>query len=1033
MFGEAALSARFGRRCVSLPLGKVLAQPVAVGGEFQVNAYTPSDQWFPSISADADGDFVVTWSSSQDGSDYGIFARRFSSTGAPLASEFQVNPYTTGRQFRPAVAIGSDGYFVVTWDSLRGTASFYDVFAQRFNAAGLRQASEFQVNSYTTNKQYNPSVAMGGAGDFVVAWQSSYQDGDYHYGVFAKRFNAAGAPQASEFQVSTYTTGSQRRPAVAMGSAGDFVVTWSSPQDGSGYGVFGRRFNAAGTPQASEFQVNSYTTDIQSNVRIGLDSEGDFVVSWLSHDQDGSGFGIFAQRFDSGGAPQDAELQVSNYTIGDQIFPAVAVGSDGEFVVTWQSYTRPPGPPPAYGGQDGSSGGVFARRFDSSGVPEGAEFQVNSYTTGSQYGPAVSMDDSGDFVIAWWSDGQDSSSSGVFAQRFSADGAGSPTPTPTPGITVSPTPTPTSTEPTVTPTPGPLRYVALGDSYSSGEGAFHYPYSTDQLCLSPKIKKPTFFNCHRSASAYSKVSIELPDLIADRFIACSGAEIVNVVRSEDGGKGFKCEAPQLDDPLIDESTDLVTITIGGNDAGFATVLKDCGIDTPNYDCRQGLAFLKERINQEIVLRLIALFRSIQDEAPNAKVIVLGYPSPFPRHPDLQSCKAFDPGFPGLLFKWAPTEQVFMNELADLLRSAMARAASAASIGQARKIAFLWPDAFDGHELCGAKKGPRFEAAWEKLGQLGLLFQENYHPTAEGHLLGYRRTLEQFIKQEGLLGQIGMGQASQTDAPTHDELSRRQVALPSIYPTRGDLEIAPADPPLCVAEAFAPGEIVQLGASDYQPSSSVALRLAIHGVELGNAVTDSNGDLDVTLQLPSDLPPGSLELLEANGTGSNGAERLLSVLFELGPPFAIDDDLDGIPDICDVCPESETQLRLTPTVMVAAMRATPVLTIQATISTMTESATTWIPVRSMETTTLIVMDSAQMRTIALPLRIRLKSTATGTWWVMLATNAPERSTLWAAVWPVQPRLSTLMVTSPRRHSATVCWSCAICSASEDWLW
>ena len=70
------------------------------------------------MAADADGDFVVAWQSfGQDGSIYGIFARRFSSAGAALASEFQVNTYTTDIQSCPSVAVDADGDFVVAWAS----------------------------------------------------------------------------------------------------------------------------------------------------------------------------------------------------------------------------------------------------------------------------------------------------------------------------------------------------------------------------------------------------------------------------------------------------------------------------------------------------------------------------------------------------------------------------------------------------------------------------------------------------------------------------------------------------------------------------------------------------------------------------------------------------------------------------------------------------------------------------------------------------------------------------------------------------
>ena len=173
--------------------------------------------------------------------------------------------------------------------------SYYGVFGQRFSSFGARQGGEFQVNSYTTGRQATPSVASDAMGNFVVIWRSDEQDGS-GYGVFGQRFSAAGLPQGSEFRVNSYTTGQQRVPAVASDASGNFVVVWASSAD-SDYGVFGQRFSAAGLPQGSEFRVNTYTTNTQGFPSVSSDTEGDFVIVWQSNGQDGSGYGIFGQRY----------------------------------------------------------------------------------------------------------------------------------------------------------------------------------------------------------------------------------------------------------------------------------------------------------------------------------------------------------------------------------------------------------------------------------------------------------------------------------------------------------------------------------------------------------------------------------------------------------------------------------------------------------------------------------------------------------------------------------------------------------------
>src|SRR6185436_9758717 len=164
-------------------------------------------------------------------------------------------------------------------------------------------------------------------------------------------------------------------PAIASEATGDFVVVWvsSGSQDGSVNGIFGRRFTSAGTGLATEFQVNSFTPSNQQLPSVGADADGDFVVSWISYTQDGANYGLFARRFSSSGARLAVEFQVSTYTFYFQGTSSIAAAPGGDFVIAWDSIA-----------QDGSGYGVFARRFSSTGTPIAFEFQVNTYTSDHQ-------------------------------------------------------------------------------------------------------------------------------------------------------------------------------------------------------------------------------------------------------------------------------------------------------------------------------------------------------------------------------------------------------------------------------------------------------------------------------------------------------------------------------------------------------------------------------------------------------------------------------------------------------------------------
>jgi len=137
-------------------------------------------------------------------------------------------------------------------------------------------------------------------------------------------------------------------------------------------------------------------------------------------------------------------------------------------------------------------------------------------------------------------------------------------------------------------------YVSLGDSYSSGDGTGVY-YSSSG-------------SCYRSPDAY-------PPLVAAaegdtlNFQACSGATTSTVISSQLSALG--------------SSTNLVTITIGGNDAGFATVMEDCALYF--FPCQSAISTANAYIKNSLPGVLNTTYNDIRADAPNAQVIVLGYP------------------------------------------------------------------------------------------------------------------------------------------------------------------------------------------------------------------------------------------------------------------------------------------------------------------------------------------------------------------------------------------------------------------------
>jgi hypothetical protein len=307
-----------------------------VGPEFRVNSYTTGAQFNPSVAASDLGDFVVVWQSvGQDGSSYGVFGQRYASSGTPLGLEFRVNSYTTNDQSYPSVAADSSGNFVVVWTSSTQDVSGDGVFGQRYAGSGAPLGPEFRVNAYTTGSQLDPAVAADPSGNFVVTWAGGAQDGS-SYGVFGQRYAGSGTPLGSEFRVNTYTTDNQGLPAVAADASGGFVVAWTSfGQDGDSRGVFGQRYAGSGAALGPEFRVNTFTTGLQEIPSVAVDASGNFVVVWDSGGQDGSIGGVFGQRYDSAGSPLGQEFRANTTTASDQSGSSVAANAAGNFVVVW--------------------------------------------------------------------------------------------------------------------------------------------------------------------------------------------------------------------------------------------------------------------------------------------------------------------------------------------------------------------------------------------------------------------------------------------------------------------------------------------------------------------------------------------------------------------------------------------------------------------------------------------------------------------------------------------------------------------------
>jgi hypothetical protein len=203
-----------------------------LGMEFAVNTYTTFGQYGNAIDADDAGGFVVVWTSAMIGPSH-IFGRRFDSSGGAVAGEFQVDSAggTTPFGFSAprAVSVDADGDFIVVWTSGRD-GSYLGSFGQRFASTGTKVGVEFQINVQTFFREGFPSVAAESNGDFVVAWQVQYNGGSPFTAIYGRRFAFTGAggptstptatPMVSQTPTATRTPTMTATPTVTATPTG---------------------------------------------------------------------------------------------------------------------------------------------------------------------------------------------------------------------------------------------------------------------------------------------------------------------------------------------------------------------------------------------------------------------------------------------------------------------------------------------------------------------------------------------------------------------------------------------------------------------------------------------------------------------------------------------------------------------------------------------------------------------------------------------------------------------------------------------
>ena len=329
--------------------------------DFQVNDNTgSSDQILPRIATDGYINFIVVWQDNRNGNS-DIYCQLYDCSGTKQGDNFKINEDTEYKnQCSPTVAIDANGNFVIVWRD----DSDQSIYGQCYSSNGTKLGNNFKISeTIVPSYENHPAIAMDINGNFVVAWH------DLNLLHYCQRYNNEGIKQGNNFLLDG-SGANQYYPDIVMDENGNFIVAWGDNRDYRANDIYCRMFNYDGTSMSTSFLVSDPLAAYQSDPRIAIDGNGNYVVVWEDTRNEPSwNFGdVYGQRISSNGA-----LIGSNFKVNDntdytyQAGAAIAVNkNDGRFWVVWDDYRFGWGNPDIYG-----------RIFSSDGQPTQPSLRIN--------------------------------------------------------------------------------------------------------------------------------------------------------------------------------------------------------------------------------------------------------------------------------------------------------------------------------------------------------------------------------------------------------------------------------------------------------------------------------------------------------------------------------------------------------------------------------------------------------------------------------------------------------------------------------
>jgi len=307
------------------------------------------------------------------------------------------------------VAVDPNLNFVITWLDRRN-GYVWDIYAQRYSSSGTPLGPNFKVNEEPDNEeQVGTTVSIDSCGNFVIVWADE-KNGDYDYDIYGQRYLADGTAVGNNFKINDdIGNESQYWPTCELAKNGYLIVAWSDKRYNDTYDIYAQIYLSDGTSLGNNFKVNTDSEPVlHIHSEITIMENGSFIIAW--GDQHEGDWDVYAQMYMSDGTTIGGNFKINeDVPDSDQRGPSVSADLAGNFVVCWID-------------DRDNEYDVYAQRFTFDATPIGENFQINTDTTNYyiKY-PIVSMDENGNFLVAW-EDDLFGYNGDIFAQYYSNDG-----------------------------------------------------------------------------------------------------------------------------------------------------------------------------------------------------------------------------------------------------------------------------------------------------------------------------------------------------------------------------------------------------------------------------------------------------------------------------------------------------------------------------------------------------------------------------------------------------------------------------------